>query len=93
MLKNQQQVSAGRATPAPSRDMLRDFQGDVNMTQGNIDRELGDSSDLETLQRMRRYQGMAAGGEAVPNKLKGFSFYLQDRVCVPCIFNWTSFRF
>ena len=28
MLKNQQQVSAGRATPAPSRDMLRDFQGD-----------------------------------------------------------------
>ena len=73
MLKNQQQVSAGRATPAPSRDMLRDFQGDVNMTQGNIDRELGDSSDLETLQRMRRYQGMAGGGEAVPNKLKGFS--------------------
>ena len=73
MLKNQQQVSAGRATPAPSRDMLRDFQGDVNMTQGNIDRELGDSSDLETLQRMRRYQGMAAGGEAVPNRLKGFS--------------------
>jgi hypothetical protein len=73
MLKNQQQVSAGRATPAPSSDMLRDFQGDVNMTQGNIDRELGDRSDLETLQRMRRYQGMAGGGEAVPNQYKGFS--------------------
>ena len=54
---------------------------DEYIIQGNIPNpayEQGMQSDLEYLQKMRRnnapeYQGMAIGGEAVPNRLKGFS--------------------
>ena len=57
------------------------YERDEYIIQGNIPNtsfEQGMESDLKYLQKMRRnnapeYKGMAAGGEAVPNRLKGFS--------------------